>query len=750
MLILFSLTLFVSAFLLFCVQLMVAKMILPLLGGSPSVWNTCQFFFQATLLAGYGYSHLTTKWLGVRRQSIFHIILLLLPIAFLPITLATGWLPPHEANPIPWLLALLGFSVGVPFFVVSTSAPLIQKWFAGTDNPAGSDPYFLYAASNLGSMLGLLSYPIFIEPNFSLTRQSWLWAAGYGMLLLLTVSCAVYVGKSKKGELEIDGSVSAAETAGETLTRKQQIQWILLSFIPSSLLLGVTTYLTTDLAAIPLLWAVPLALYLLTFILTFARKPVLPHNTLVTLLPLLLAPLIILSLLKLIQPLWLLLPLHLLVFFLVACVFHGNLARSRPSAKYLTGFYFWISFGGVLGGLFNAIAAPLLFPTVLEYPLLLLLSLLLLPNAGFEEIKKQREEDEIKNLSVLNSSRRNIFLISLGLLIGALLIGLNFQNLTANLLEIILSFILLLVIYYAFNIGKIRLGAGLILIVMLSQFSLGSLGGVLYTERSFFGVNRVVQDRHSEYHSLLHGTTLHGKQSLDPERKKESLTYYHNSGPVGQAFNSLNSAQRLSKVAVLGLGIGTLAAYSEPGQEWTFYEIDSAVEKLARNADYFTFLANSKAPFSVILGDARLRFLEAPNNYYDIIVMDAFSSDSIPVHLVTREAIQLYFSKLTSQGLLVINISNRYINLEPVLGKLAENLNLVALRQLDRDISPAEKAAGKSASHWVVFARSRQDFGKLNNDPSWQPIPKPANVPLWTDEFSNIFSVLRLKEQAKP
>lgn len=744
MLILFSLTLFLSAFLLFCVQLMVAKMILPLLGGSPSVWNTCQFFFQATLLAGYGYSHLTTKWLGVRRQSIFHIILLLLPLTFLPITLTKGWQPPPEANPIPWLLALLIFSVGVPFFVVSTSAPLIQKWFAGTDHPAGSDPYFLYTASNLGSMLGLLSYPVLIEPNFSLTRQSWLWAAGYGMLLLLTLGCAVYVvGESKISETEAETSVSA----GETLTTKQQIQWILLSFIPSSLLLGVTTYLTTDLAALPLLWAVPLALYLLTFILTFARKPLLPHNSLVTILPLLLTPLIILSLLKLIQPLWLLLPLHLFVFFLVAGVFHGNLARSRPSAKYLTGFYFWISFGGVLGGLFNAIAAPLIFPTVLEYPLLLLLSLLLLPNAGFDEIKKQ---DETQPASLSNSSRRNIFLISFGLLIGSLLIGFDFKNLTTSLLGIIISFLLLFAIYHAFNFGKIRLIAGFVLIVMLSQFSIGSLGGTLYTERSFFGVNRVVQDRHGEYHSLLHGTTLHGKQSLDPERKKQPLTYFYPSGPVGQAFQYLNSAQRLSKVAVLGLGIGTLAAYSEPGQEWTFYEIDPAVEKLAENPDYFTFLADSKAPFSVVLGDARLRFSEATDNYYDIIVMDAFSSDSIPVHLVTKEAIQLYFSKLTANGLLVINISNRYINLEPVLGKLAENLNLATLRQLDKEITPAEKSAGKSASHWVIFAHSRQDFGKLNNDPRWQPIPKSPDAPLWTDEFSNIFSVLRLKEQTNP
>jgi hypothetical protein len=773
LLVLFSVTLFMSAFLLFWVQLMVAKMILPLLGGSPAVWNTCQFFFQGTLLLGYAYGHLTTRWWETRRQAVIHSFLLLVPVAFLPVAVPKGWIPPANANPIPWLLALLLVSTGIPFFVVSTSAPLVQKWFAGTGHPSSQDPYFLYIASNLGSMLGLLSYPILIEPNFSLTQQSWLWAAGYGLLIFLTLGCAACLWRSPQNAVPVQtvrdvadkqtqhvASLPLTQTDGEETgstsataappSAAQRSRWVLLSFIPSSLLLGVTTYITTDIASLPLLWAVPLAIYLLTFILTFASKPLLPHKTLVALLPLLLTPLIILSLLKVMQPVWLLLPLHLAGFFVAGCVFHGELQKSRPSSQHLTSFYLWVAFGGVLGGWFNALAAPLLFPSVLEYPLVMSLSILLAGEYTSEQAKSQphraselAEKGNWEKFSFFNLKLRTTRRVSLGLLFGALIVGFDPKGFTDNLLGNLVAFSLLAAMFYAFSLGLGRLVTGSILIVMLSQFALGNMGGVLHIDRSFFGVNRVVTDRRGEYRSLLHGTTLHGKQSLDPQRRREPLTYFYRTGPIGQVFQSLNASQRLSRVAVLGLGIGTLAAYSAPGQEWTFYEIDPAVEKLARNANYFTFLQDSKAPFSVVLGDARLRLASVPDSYYDLLVMDAFSSDSIPVHLVTREAIQLYFSKLTEQGLLAINISNRYINLEPVLGGLARHLGLSALRQLQREISPAEREKGKSPSHWVLLARQQGDFGNLASDSRWQPVPATGGAPLWADDFSDIFRVFR-------
>ena len=819
LLILFSLTLFVSAFLLFWVQLMVAKAILPLLGGSPSVWNACQFFFQSTLLLGYGYSHLNAKWWGTRRGAIAHSLLLWLPLFFLPIAIADSS-PPHSgANPIFWLLALLLSAVGLPFFVVSASAPLLQRWFADSDRPGGQDPYFLYSASNLGSLLGLLLYPTLIEPNFSLSSQSLLWASGYGLLIFLTLSCVVLgngewgignwelgignranspsservrgwvigighwasgIGDKKNrsagvppapsepgekeedkggkgGKEDLENLENLEENNPQLKTQNSQAQlktqnsklktqnypqfpipnslypmrlahWILLAFLPSSLMLGVTTYLTTDLAAIPLLWAIPLALYLLSFILTFAPRTRLPHQTLVILLPLLLASGIILSLLGAMEPVWLWLPWHLGVFFAAACVFHGELARRRPDPEQLTGFYLWIALGGVLGGWFNAIAAPLLFNSILEYPLIMLLGILIL-DSGSQD-----------------SSLKNTRLIALGLLFGALPVGFNPNGFQDNLPALVLASAILVAFYFAFALGWLRLGVGLALIFMLGQFSGGGLGGLLESDRSFFGVNRVIQDRRGEYRVLVHGTTLHGKQSLDPERRDIPLTYFYPNSPIGQFFDNFNSSDRLERVAVLGLGIGTLAAYSQPGQDWTFYEIDPTVARLASDSRYFTFLEDAKASVSIVLGDGRLQLASVPDNSYDAIVMDAFSSDSIPVHLVTREALQLYFQKLRSRGLLAVNISNRYINLEPVLGALARDLGLSALRQIQLEISEAEKKMGKSPSHWVLLARDSKDFGELARDLRWQPIQIDKNTPLWTDDFSDIFSVLGAKQ----
>ncbi|MCT7993994.1 spermidine synthase [Laspinema olomoucense] len=768
MLILFSLTLFMSAFLLFSVQLMVAKMILPLLGGSPAVWNTCQFFFQGALLCGYAYAHLSTRYLGTRRQAIAHSLLLFLPLVSLPIALSKTGLILENTNPIPWLLGLLISSVALPFFVVSTSAPLIQKWFAETDHPSSKEPYFLYSASNFGSLLGLISYPILIEPYLSLSEQSTLWAVAYVILILFTLGCAICLWRFSPQIKPTNYPFSVSKQpviSDKNLTWQQQAQWTLLSFIPSSLLLGVTTYLTTDLAAIPLLWAIPLILYLLSFILTFARNPRLPHQILMTLVPLFSSTLIILFLAKVMRPVALLVPLHLVGFFAIACVFHGELSRRRPSVAHLTEFYLWISLGGVFGGLFNAIAAPILFPSVLEYPLILLLALLTLNNpieaippqkgppllqapqgdldTWFSQLRKDQQSRKAQKLGI-QFNLKTTQIISLSLLFGALLVGFTARNISQGWFGNLFAIALLIALYITFSLPRPSLAIGLTLILLLGQFSLGNMSGVLQTERNFFGVNRIVYDRRGPYHSLVHGTTLHGRQSLDPQRSQEPLTYFHPTGPIGQTFQQLNTSDRLQNIAVLGLGIGTLAAYAQPDQTWTFYEIDPIVEKIARDTRYFTFLEQAKAPFSVILGDARLRLAQTPNNTYDLLVMDAFSSDSIPVHLVTQEALKLYLTKLRERGIIAINISNRYINLEPVLGTLAQTLGLATLQQLDRDLSPEEKALGKTPSQWVLLARKADDFGPLRADARWQPISETQKAPLWTDDFSDLLGVLRL------
>jgi hypothetical protein len=628
--VLYSYTLFLSAFLLFCVQLMVAKMILPLLGGSPSVWNTCQFFFQGTLLLGYGYAHLTSKWLGTRRQTIIHIPLLLLALSSLPITIDRTWNPAESSPPIIWLLTLLLITVGLPFFVVSTSAPLLQKWLTDTGHPSSEDPYFLYAASNLGSLLGLLSYPLLIEPYFSLTFQNQLWGWAYGLLIGLIIACAAC---SKHFSAP---KAKAFTTNDERPTIAQILQWIILAFIPSSLLLGVTTYITTDLAAIPLLWAIPLALYLLSFIFTFSRIQILPYHKFVVILPLLLTPMILLCWARAVKPLWVVVLLNLVGFFITACVFHRQLAQERPKPEHLTSFYWWISVGGVLGGLFNAIAAPFVFNYVLEYPLMLLLSILVLPSLDLS--KQVAAIQDPRNLFNL----KNLRLMSLGILFGGLLVGFSPDGFQENFMGHVMSILIMAIIFYSLHQKPIGWVNGLLFILLIGQFSLNNLGGILYTERSFFGLNRVIYYNHEiggEFHSLLHGTTLHGKQSLDPNRRQQPLSYFYPDSPIGQFFDSING-QDYPQVAVLGLGVGTLAAYSEPGQNWTFYEIDPTVEKIAKNPEYFTFLQDAQAPYKIILGDGRIQLAQVPSNSYDLLIMDAFSSDSIPVHLITKEAFE--------------------------------------------------------------------------------------------------------------
>lgn len=727
MLILFALTLFMSAFLLFGVQLMVAKMLLPLLGGAPAVWNTCQFFFQTVLLGGYSYAYLVTQRLGRRKQILLQVLLLVLPLPLLPIALKQHLIPPEIENPIPWLLLLLFLTVSGPFFVVATNAPLLQQWFAQTEHPDSKDPYFLYSASNLGSMLGLLAYPLLIEPHLSLRQQSWAWAIAYVLLLVLTLSCAVVCWRAPAQAEPF--TLFPQELPNEPAPDwRQQCRWVVLACLPSSLLLGTTAYLTTDIASIPLLWAVPLALYLLSFILAFARCPLISPVWISPLLPLLITPLIVLLLLKVTHPTMIVLPLHLLGLLLVAYVLHGQLAQSRPSTQYLTCFYLLIALGGTVGGVLNAIVAPLIFSTVLEYPLVLLLVLVLLPSLGHSPEK---------------SSLRGIFPLAVGLLLGALLIGFNTHNWQQHMLGCGLALFLLAAIAYSFNFSIWRWLLGGFLILLLSQFSLFSLGGVLTTDRSFFGVYQILEDKPGQYHTLLHGTTVHGRQSLDPARRQEPLTYFTQSGPVGQVFSTLNREERLKRVAVLGLGVGTLASYAQPQQEWTFYEIDPLVVKLAADERFFTFLANSASPPQVMLGDARLRLEQASDHRYDLIVMDAFSSDAIPIHLVTREALQMYLRKLAPAGVILVNITNRYLDLEPVLAALAQDLGLSALKRFDQDISAQELAAGKSASRWVALSRRPLDLVGLRTHFGWQEIALQPNLPLWTDDFSNLLQVIR-------
>ncbi|MBI4342442.1 MAG: fused MFS/spermidine synthase [Candidatus Omnitrophica bacterium] len=743
---LYAATLFLSAWLLFTVQPMAAKMLLPLLGGSPSVWNTCLVFFQAVLLLGYGYAHLLSTRLAPRSQVLAHAAVLALPLLALPIHRPEAAIPPAHANPTAWLLALLAAVVGLPFFVVSTSAPLLQRWFSRSGHRDAADPYFLYAASNAGSLLGLLAYPTLIEPTLTLTAQTRVWGLAYAGFAVLGVCCALTLWRNAGPAPQPaawPGPIQPAGSSPRALWR-ERAHWLALSAVPSSLLLGVTTYLSTDLAAVPLLWVVPLSLYLLTFILVFARRPPVSPAVMHRLLPLTVLPLAILMAASARKPLGLLIALHLVVFFVAAMVCHGALARRRPPAHRLTEFYVCLSVGGVLGGLFNALAAPLLFKTVVEYPLAIVLACLLRParlggprTASFGTPVGDPAWRRGARLGRTPETRRDQvfdYLIPVGVGVFTASLALLTEDWPpAGRTAALAGLPALLCGLWTSRPLRFGLAVGAFLAV--SATARMEWNRVLHVERSFFGVHRVV--RLEPHHLLMHGTTIHGAQHLEPARRCDPLAYFSTGSPIGQVFAS--QAPRLRRVGVVGLGAGTLASYSAPEQDWTFYEIDPAVLRIAADPRWFTYLGRCLTRGRVVLGDARLTLAGAPDRWYDLLVLDAFSSDSIPMHLLTREAMQLYLRKLGDGGLLALHLTNRFLDLERPIGDLAASMGLVCLAQHHR--LPRSGPEGAS-SRWLLIARRGDELEPWIHDPRWRLLEGRPGVRVWTDDFTNLLQAL--------
>ena len=768
MVLLFAFTLFTSAFLLFLVQPMVGKMILPALGGTPAVWNTCMVFFQAALLAGYAFAHQSVSLLGPRRQAGLQIVLLLVPLVVLPIIIDTGSVPPTD-NPVWWLLWRLLLGVGLPLFVVSTNAPLLQRWFAETGHPAGKDPYFLYGASNLGSLLALLAYPVVVERMFPLGEQSALWAWGYRLLIALIFVCAIVMWRSPR--LSEESAAAAGADDGRTaptevLGLKRCLRWVMLAFVPSSLMLGVTTFVTTDLAPVPLLWVLPLALYLLTFVFAFARRPWIPQAGLVRIFPFIIVPMAMLTVLGDVSERLVLLPLHLIVFFLTALVCHGELAADRPSACRLTAFYLLMSIGGVLGGLFNAVAAPLAFTTVAEYPIAMAVAFVVVGwriadsrrNAIAPELPAGRKASrgpawrrrEVP-VTVKPEDTTTPLLLDLAL---PMLLGAGPMVVIYALLEkqawrpwmeapaVILLAALVLVL------KKRTIRSGLTLGLILYGLFLCNHQynrNILFAGRNFYGPKEVVALGNGQLHRLWHGSTLHGVQwTSPPDRRMQPLGYYYATGPVGDVFQAFRGRSGpAGEVALIGLGAGGMAAYALAGQHFTFYEIDPEVVRIARDPSLFTFLRDCPGIIDVVVGDGRLTLGRAPDGNYGLILIDAFSSDAIPAHLLTREALRLYFSKLDAHGMLVLHVTNRYVNLPPLLAALARDAGLVCRWRDDMRISPEEEAAGKFPSQYVALARRPEDLGSLASNPKWKEVPTIGGLGVWTDQYTNIFRLLR-------
>jgi hypothetical protein len=725
----FTATLFASAFLLFLVEPMIAKMVLPLLGGSPSVWNTCVVFFQAMLLAGYAWAHGTTGRLGARRQSVVQIALIITPLVTLPFAIRQISGPPADGSPVVWLLVVLLLSVGLPFFVLSTSAAVLQKWFSTTDHPAASDPYFLYAASNVGSLLALLAYPVLIEPRLTLQQQARIWSVGYLGYLLLAFACAWIVWRKRAvddGEAAVRAprAIPAARQAA-SLSWAVRGRWLALSCVPSSLMLGVTTYLSTDIAAVPLLWVVPLALYLVTFVVAFSSWS--PGATRVAdrLLPLALVPMAMIMVGRVGAPLPLAIVLHLSAFVAIGLICHGLLSASRPSTEHLTEFYLWIAAGGMLGGLFNSLLAPVVFTSIIEYPIVLIAACLL-------RTRLVQQPLWIDRRAVAIGLPLAVAILSVGAVLWA-----NATLPSARMFMVALSVPAVLAFVLARRPRPFAVSFGLILLA--GMFFNPGFGAVEHAERTFFGVYRIHVDHQGGYRYLLHGTTLHGLQRLDPARRKDTLSYYHPTGPVGDVFTYLPAAAR-QRIGVIGLGAGVIAGYAKPHQRWTFFEIDPAVERIARDPRYFTYLGDCGTRCDVALGDARLSLAGARDGEYDLLVLDAFSSDAIPMHLLTAEALALYRAKLAPGGALLFHVSNRHLVLAPVVGRLAGAAGLTVVHRHDPDGNPS---VGKIASNWMVLTRARADLGALAQRKGWVAPEVFASTPLWTDDFTNIFSVLR-------
>jgi hypothetical protein len=730
MLSLYTLTLGLSALLMFWVQPLYARLTLPLLGGAPAVWITAMLFFQAALLAGYLYAHLSVRWLGLKRQSLLHGGLLLLAFVALPVALPEGWTPPVGVMPAGWQIGLMAVGVGLPFFAVAATAPLLQRWFAHAGHARSADPYFLYSASNIGSIAALIGYPLLFEPAMRLGEQGWAWTGGYAVLVLLIGLCGLVLWRRfVAAPPGVEGA--NLELSSEISWRRRGI-WVLLAFAPSSLLLGVTLHLSTDVAAVPLLWVVPLALYLLSFVIVFARRRVVPHSWMVMLqIPTLV--LLAATMSSSHNLLWIELLILLEAFFVAAMVCHGELAARRPAARHLTEFYLWMSVGGVLGGLFNAVLAPVLFDSVLEYPLMVVLVVLLRPWRAGGGLRQYALDLILPGLVAL------LIWLSIGLSNGGYGVALSMA---------VFAIAVVATLLLPWRGSPLRFALGLGVLMVMAPLALKQQGIVgpgtfnaIHSERSYFGINRVTTTEVPiRAHILVHGTTVHGAQRLDDSARKTPQTYYHPNGPLGQVFQAF-PFWRFGRVGVVGLGTGAAACYARQGQDWTFYEIDPVVERIARDERYFTFLADCAPKAKVVIGDARLSLAAAPDASFDLLILDAFSSDAIPVHLLTTEAFALYRQKLSPGGVIMAHISNRYLDLERVLGRITLATGFFGVVQYhDADTS---KVMLRYPSIWVIMAQRPDDIIELAPDSRWEPM-RGANAPLWADDYVNILAALKI------
>jgi hypothetical protein len=708
--VLFTATVFWASALLFLLEPMFAKMILPVFGGSPAVWNTSMVFFQSTLFLAYVYSHALAGRTAAQ-SVLIHSLAVFVPLLVLPMNVraAVNW-STVVTHPSAAVLMIAASSIGLPFFLVATTAPLLQRWFSQTVHRDASDPYFLYAASNAGSLIGLALYPCLLEPGFRTSQQALIWSIGYAVFLVLTLACSL-AGYRRRIPNPIPVSSDHAVPH-----RTEKLLCAALAFVPASLLYGVTAQLSTDFPPIPLLWVIPLALYLLTFIVAFSTRFELFRRTR-KVVPTIIVVAMMLFLAGDNPRLWGVAGLLKLgCFALIAVAFHTELARHRPARQYLTEYYLWISAGGILGGVLNSFIAPVTFSDFWEYPLTLLLAAALLPAISFVSRRPV-------NLKVICSAMAVTCIVGIAMRMGRLPFPpmLRAASLAAG------TIVSMRV--------PLRWTAATLLLISLS-LGRGNLQQSLYQGRSFFGRYQVNNEGGGKWHTLVHGTTVHGIERMDdPLLRTKPRSYYRAPKAV---FDALSN-KPLANIAIVGLGAGTMGCYSRPGQSTTFFEIDPLVEHIASDNRYFTFLSECSGPKNIVLGDARLTLSKAASRSFDLIVLDAFSSDAIPLHLLTTEAFQLYREKLTGDGLLLVHISNNYIKLSPVVAGSGGQAGYTTLLLDDLQLTKAEVDEQRyRPSQWALVLPSgrAREFEAYN----WRPFTGERVD--WTDDHSSIFRVV--------
>jgi spermidine synthase len=741
LIILFASTLFTSASLMFVVQPMFGKLLLPLLGGSPGVWNTCMVFYQILLFLGYLYAHTLSTHLEQHRQVQIHIGLILISFLALPLALPENSVPPTESNPTWWLIWTLFLSIGLPFFVVSTTAPLLQKWFTHLGHHTSDDPYYLYTASNAGSLLSLLSYPFLIEPSIGLAAQKSLWSGGYVILCLLITGCAVFLWRLPP---EQKTESTEANVTIEKLSLYTRLHWLVLALVPSSLLLGLTNFISTDIASVPLLWIIPLTIYLLSFVIVFSKYSDKIHPWMVRLQPFFLIPFLAFAFIDPADlPYWAYLILHTVAFFFAVMVCHGELARLRPHTHYLTTFYLIMSFAGMLGGMFNTFVAPFIFNAVYEYPIMIVAALLLRPGTiGAFNFKLALQAIIPASLLVI------VWLIyQVNLAVDSMMWSVELYPATDHFDMFALGLMSMALINFFFRKKTLAYASLTGVIIILSVNLHGLSSNTVYQKRSFFGVFSVrdvwIYDKElawKETHELYHGTTKHGAQFVAQHLQTMPTMYYSRPGPMGQLFKEFDSQNQNWTIGVVGLGAGALVCYAKPQQHWTMYEIDPLVIKIAQNPEYFHYLPQCGKNLIMKVGDARLSIAQEPNQKFDLLMMDAFSSDSVPTHLLTQEALQLYFAKLKPNGLLAFHITNRHLSLKKVLSNHEQQLKFAALIQ---EFKPQQEQALIVATDWVVMAKNPASLEPLMKSRlgQWEKMPLYFNLKPWTDDFTNIIEI---------